>query len=203
MTFKVPTQTKYNLRIKKKNSHITHHLAQLDNTSASILVSSNCLDNSCLGLHPNLFLHLKQQIIINTRHCQQMWCVFHHSFCWVSDLPHLGLSGLCLLLVHGPAGVHSWPGVPADATGQNRVPAPVLLLHGLFVTLCHLTQRKTQVSIPTAAILCVMLTVLKDCISKIWFTFNLQMTNNIPGFVGQCIILFNSTMGLVSTTTTI
>lgn len=60
--------------------------------------------------------------------------------------PHLGLSGLGLPLVHGPAGVHSGTGVAADAPGQNRVPAPMLLLGRLFVSLCHLTKkRKTLV----------------------------------------------------------
>lgn len=49
-------------------SHITHHLAQLDNASASILVSPNSLDNCGLGLRLNLFLDLKQEPIIKTRH---------------------------------------------------------------------------------------------------------------------------------------
>lgn len=92
---------------------VAWHLAQLDNTRASIFVSSNCLDNSCPGLCLQLFLHL-------------------------------GLSGLCLPLVHGPAGEHGRPGVAADALGQGRVPAPVLLLLGcLLVALCHLCYEKT------------------------------------------------------------
>lgn len=71
--------------------------------------------------------------------------------CVVSQVcPHLCLSGLGLPLVHGPAGVHSGPGVAADAPGQNRVPAPMLLLLGSLVSLvslCHLTESKRQVDI--------------------------------------------------------
>lgn len=92
---------------------VAGHFAQLDNTSASILVSANSLDNGGLRLRLNLFLNL-------------------------------GRSGLSLPLVHGPAGVHSRTGVAADAPGQNRVPAPVLLLGRFFVSLCHLTQSKLK-----------------------------------------------------------
>lgn len=68
--------------------------------------------------------------------------------CVVSKVcPYLGLSGFGLPLVHGPASIHSGPGVATDAPGQNRVPAPVLLLLGSFVSLCHLTQSKKKVDV--------------------------------------------------------
>lgn len=51
-----------NLKGKNKNLLITHHLAQLDNTSASILVSSNSLDNCGPGFFSDLFLHLQRRV---------------------------------------------------------------------------------------------------------------------------------------------
>lgn len=56
--------------------NITHHLAQFNNTGASILVSSNSLNDCCLGLLLNLFLHLKQeQIIINPTQGINVMCI--------------------------------------------------------------------------------------------------------------------------------
>lgn len=114
----------------------------LDNTSASILVSSNCLDNSCLGPLPNLLLHLKQKANCH-QYKSQVYGVIY--FCMVSHIcSHLGLSDLALPLVHGPACIHSWPGVTADSPGQDRVPAPVLPLGSLFVSVCHLTWKRVS-----------------------------------------------------------
>lgn len=57
--------------------------------------------------------------------------------------PYLGLCGLILSLVHGSAGIHSRTGVPENAPGQDRVPAPMLLLGRFLVSLCHLKRSTT------------------------------------------------------------
>ena len=59
-------------------------------------------------------------------------------------LSYLGLSGLGLSLVHGPAGIHGGARVATDAPGQDRVPAAVSLLGHLLVSLCHLGRRGTE-----------------------------------------------------------
>lgn len=51
---------------------------------------------------------------------------------------YLSLSGLSLSLVHGSTSIHSRTGVAANAPGQDRVPAPMLLLGRFLVSLCHL-----------------------------------------------------------------
>lgn len=53
-----PQQPRTSALIDLKNNH---HLAQLDDTGASILVSSDSLDNCCLGSHLDLFLSLRQK----------------------------------------------------------------------------------------------------------------------------------------------
>lgn len=73
--------------------------------------------------------------------------LFHHYRLLSQICPHLGLSGLGLPLVHCPAGVHSGTGVAADPPGQNRVPAPMPLLGRFLVSLCHLTQSETDISL--------------------------------------------------------
>lgn len=99
---------------------------------------------------------------------------------------HLGLSGLGLPLVHGPAGVHSGTGVAANAPGQNRVPAPVLLLgRFLLVALCHLSQNKVKtvnVNIPT---------VTKVRSGNFIATF---INHNNLALVGQRIICHSTTL---------
>lgn len=45
-------------QIEQNTYQTSHHLTQLDNTSASILVTSNSLGNCCLGPLLYLFLHL-------------------------------------------------------------------------------------------------------------------------------------------------
>merc|ERR1719439_491634 len=58
-----------------------------------------------------------------------------HSSLWphLQLLLGLGLCGLGLPLVHSPAGEHGRPRVPANAPGQNRVPAAVPLLGNLLL----------------------------------------------------------------------